>query len=104
VCAFARRWEGRTVLTVVPRLVASVTDNGARLPLGRDLWAETRVVVPPDFGPGSYRNLFTGTLHTPSVSEVGTALAVGEILAEYPVALLEAGPAAPGRDATGTGA
>jgi len=95
LCAFARRRESRTVLTVVPRLVAPVTDNGARLPLGRDLWADTWLVVPGDLGAGPYRNLFTGTELRPSVSDAGTVLAVGEILAEYPVALLEAGPGPP---------
>ncbi|MGE5848687.1 MAG: hypothetical protein ACM362_01005, partial [Candidatus Methylomirabilota bacterium] len=92
LCAFARRRENRAVLTVVPRLVASVTDNGARLPLGRDLWAATWLLVPPDLGAGPYRNLFTGAELRPSSSNDGTALAVGEILADYPVALLEGQP------------
>jgi (1->4)-alpha-D-glucan 1-alpha-D-glucosylmutase len=99
LCAFARRWESQTALIVVPRLVASLTDNGARLPLGRDLWARTWLVVPPEFGAGPYRNLFTGTELRPSVSDAGTVLAVGEILAEYPVALLVGAPDSPRRGA-----
>jgi (1->4)-alpha-D-glucan 1-alpha-D-glucosylmutase len=104
LCAFARRWESRAALTIVPRLTAPITDNGARLPLGRDLWADTWLLLPPDLGPGPFQNLFTGIALRPSEAEAGRVLAVGEILAEYPVALLEAGPAAPGRDATGPGA
>lgn len=89
LCAFARQGDGRTVLTVVPRLTARLTDNGTRLPLGRDLWADTRLVLPRDLDAGSCRNLFTGVGAESSYSEVGTALPVGEILNDFPVALLE---------------
>jgi (1->4)-alpha-D-glucan 1-alpha-D-glucosylmutase len=90
LCAFARQGDGRTVLTVVPRLTARLTDNGTRLPLGRDLWADTWLVLPWDLGSGPCRNLITGVEAEPSHSEAGTALPVGEILADFPVALLEA--------------
>jgi (1->4)-alpha-D-glucan 1-alpha-D-glucosylmutase len=90
LCAFARQGDGRAVLTVVPRLTARLTDNGTRLPLGRDRWADTWLLVPPDLGAGPWRNLFTGVEAEPSNSQAGTALPVGEILSDFPVALLEA--------------
>jgi (1->4)-alpha-D-glucan 1-alpha-D-glucosylmutase len=92
VCAFARRRATGTALTVVPRLTGRLTDNGARLPVGRDVWGNTRVLLPRDFPGQPYLNLFTGTEAQPTGSGSGLSLALGEILAEFPVALLNAGP------------
>jgi (1->4)-alpha-D-glucan 1-alpha-D-glucosylmutase len=89
-CAFARRDQTGAVVTVVPRLTARLTDNGARHPLGHDLWGTTWVALPPELPGGPYLNLFTGTEVGTALSDAGRALAVGEILADFPVALLEA--------------
>ena len=94
LCACARRREGRTVLTVVPRLTACLTDNGARLPLGAEVWGDTWIQLPRDIPEEAYVNLFTGTRVGGRTDDGGTALAAGEILAEYPVALL-ASPSPP---------
>jgi (1->4)-alpha-D-glucan 1-alpha-D-glucosylmutase len=92
VCAFARRRATGAVLTVVPRLTGRLTDNGARLPVGRDVWGDTRVLLPRDFPGQVYLNLFTGAEVRPTGSDSGMSLALGEILVEFPVALLDAGP------------
>jgi (1->4)-alpha-D-glucan 1-alpha-D-glucosylmutase len=89
LCAFARRRATSAALTVVPRLVAGLTDNGARLPLGREVWGDTRVLLPDGVPRGSYVNRFTGMVVTPVESGGGMALHVGDLLAEFPVALLE---------------
>jgi (1->4)-alpha-D-glucan 1-alpha-D-glucosylmutase len=89
LCTFARHGGARTIIIVVPRLVAPLTDNGARLPLGREAWGDTSVALPPDLPPGPYLNLFTGSVIRTSPAGAGLHLAVGEILAEFPVALLE---------------
>jgi (1->4)-alpha-D-glucan 1-alpha-D-glucosylmutase len=80
VCAFARVHADAAVLTVVPRLLAR---RGAdSLPVGADYWADTRVAVPAGV-PAAFRNDFTGErVH-------GTSLAVADVLATFPVALLE---------------
>jgi (1->4)-alpha-D-glucan 1-alpha-D-glucosylmutase len=88
VCAFCRRQGQRTILAVVPRLVARLTENGAELPLGGRIWGDTRLILPTDLPEGSYRNVFTGGVVHPSPTGGGLALVVGEILAEFPVALL----------------
>jgi (1->4)-alpha-D-glucan 1-alpha-D-glucosylmutase len=103
VCAFARRGETRAVLTVVPRLTAPLTDNGARLPLGSDVWDDTRVTLPPEIPRGPYVNLFSGAEVQTAETDSGPALAVGEILGEFPVALLEAPPPPPRGSAVGFG-
>ncbi len=89
LCAFARQAEGRTVLTVVPRLTAGLTDNGARLPLGRDLWGDTWLALPEALPQGPYTNLFTGVEIGGDEHESVPHLVAGEILADFPVSLLE---------------
>ena len=89
LCAFARLREEQATVTVVPRLVASLTEDSSRPPVGSTTWGDTLVVV-PSWRPGSpYRNLFTGeTWESRTVGE-RQMLPVAEVLKEYPVALLE---------------
>jgi (1->4)-alpha-D-glucan 1-alpha-D-glucosylmutase len=87
--AFARRRDTGVVLAVVPRLIASVTDGGARLPLGRAVWQDTWVEVPRDFPDAAYTNVFTGATSMAPLED-GRRIRIGELLAEFPIALLEA--------------
>ncbi len=95
VCAFARRRATGIILTVVPRLTSPLTGDGTRLPLGRAVWGDTRVLLPRDFPGRPYLNLLTGTELQPASSNSERSLALGEVLAEFPVALLDAGPPLP---------
>jgi (1->4)-alpha-D-glucan 1-alpha-D-glucosylmutase len=95
LCAFARRQGTIAVLTVVPRLTAGLTDNGARLPLGNEVWGDTSVALPEEIPRGPYINLFTGAEVRVTERDSGRILAVGEILGEFPAALLEAPALAP---------
>jgi (1->4)-alpha-D-glucan 1-alpha-D-glucosylmutase len=85
VCAFARRLGDRDVVVVVPRLVAPLTDGGARLPLGRDAWGETAILLPPELTGAPRRDAFTGELVAPGP---GGRLLVAHTLREFPIALL----------------
>ncbi|HYL80494.1 MAG TPA: malto-oligosyltrehalose synthase, partial [Candidatus Acidoferrum sp.] len=96
VCAFARRQQGQTILSLVPRLTARLTDKGARLPLGREIWADTWVDLPSAASSDPFHNVFTGAVVEPvSQGDGGLALAVGDLLAEFPVALLATPPLPP---------
>ncbi|MDQ3733076.1 MAG: malto-oligosyltrehalose synthase, partial [Actinomycetota bacterium] len=66
--------RGASVAVVVPRLVLSL----------REGWAGTNVVLPP----GSWTDLVSGAVWS------GEAVSMTELLAAFPVALLERGPAA----------
>jgi len=74
VVAFTRRGD---VLVVVPRLPFRLAGPG-RFPVGRRVWDGTTV----DVGPGGWTDVLSGTEH------VGGRLAVGEVLATLPVAVL----------------
>jgi maltooligosyltrehalose synthase len=76
---------------VVPRLTAALTDGGARVPLGQEAWTDTWVEVPRDFPSGAYTHVFTGAEVEVSADE-GRRLAVRDLLADFPVALVEAVP------------
>ncbi|MDP3908799.1 MAG: hypothetical protein Q8Q14_00255, partial [Gemmatimonadales bacterium] len=89
VCAFARHADSRTVIVVVPRLTARLTGNGARLPLGPSVWADTHVLVPERIAAGVYVDAFSGAEHRSVPHEAVAALAVADLLAHFPVALLE---------------
>lgn len=88
-CAFARLHAEQATVTVVPRLMASLTDDSKRPPMGSEIWSDTWVLV-PSWQPGSpYRNLFTGETLLSRTVEDRQVLPVAKVLGEFPVALLE---------------
>jgi (1->4)-alpha-D-glucan 1-alpha-D-glucosylmutase len=89
VIAFARIDGGTAAITVAPRLVADlIGDRGA--PTGAKVWGEARLELPPELATRHWRCALTGRLMTSSAERGG--LAIGEILASFPVALLIAEP------------
>jgi (1->4)-alpha-D-glucan 1-alpha-D-glucosylmutase len=82
VCAFARMLGAEAALTLAPRLLARRGIDGP--PLGRDWWgSETAARVPPAIGTG-FRNAFTGE----HIAALDGTLALGDVFAHFPVALL----------------
>ena len=89
VCAFERAVNGSSVVVVVPRLYCGLIENENGLPLGAAVWTETRLLLPVEADAGSYRNLLTGEMLRPVPEEGRRSLALAEVLATFPVALLE---------------
>jgi len=81
VIAFARRSAERTAVTVVPRLLAGWLDEGA-LPLGPEVWADTKLGIPPSPGSG-WQDAITGDSHPDQ-----KVIDLGRLLKTFPVALL----------------
>ncbi|HET7459678.1 MAG TPA: malto-oligosyltrehalose synthase [Longimicrobium sp.] len=82
VLAFARRGEGSTLVTVVPRLVGTLmTDRDHALP-DAEVWGDTRIGVSA-LG-GRWRELFSGV--EIEAGDDGPRLA--DVFAHFPVALL----------------
>jgi (1->4)-alpha-D-glucan 1-alpha-D-glucosylmutase len=81
IVAFARATEDHWAVTVVPRFLAGVVQEG-EYPLGPQVWRDSEVVLPGDAAAG-WRNVFTG-----EVIRGARSLRVGEILRHFPVALL----------------
>ena len=91
VVACGRRHGNSLVLAVVPRLVVSLTDGVAQLPVGPPVWAENWLVLPGKPACASYRNVFTGESIRPVRDEKGVRLRLGEVFRSCPVALLIGG-------------
>lgn len=89
VCAFARLHGEQATVTVVPRLMASLTDDPKRPPVGSDTWGDTWVIVPSWRAGSPYRNLFTGENMSSQTVGERQMLPVAELLREFPVALWE---------------
>jgi (1->4)-alpha-D-glucan 1-alpha-D-glucosylmutase len=77
VFAFTRRQGERSAVVIVPRFVTRITDD---LPLGPDVWQDTRIALPFR---SSLTDLFTGK----SLIASGE-LRLADVLADFPVALL----------------
>jgi len=91
VVAFARKRRNTNVLVIVPRLVAGLLDDIDLPPLGPEIWADTRVVLPPGNSAEVYRNALTGEeLRLQSAAGKAT-IDVANMFSEFPAALLFAG-------------
>jgi (1->4)-alpha-D-glucan 1-alpha-D-glucosylmutase len=95
VCAFARSAGCEVVLVTIPRLVAQLTGGVERLPLGSEIWGQTRLLLPPRLASRRYRNLFTGEMLAPASPEGALDLSLGGLLGRFPVALLWSGGPGP---------
>lgn len=90
VCAFSRRLDGQTVLAVVPRLIAGLSADPSRRPLGAEAWGDTWIDLPDGTDTSSrYRNLFTEELLVPKDQDGRSILLLAEVLSHCPVAFLE---------------
>jgi (1->4)-alpha-D-glucan 1-alpha-D-glucosylmutase len=87
--SFARTYEDKTVVAVVPRLVVGLLPEPFTLPLGNGVWGDTRLELPAAAPGAIYRNLFTGETVRPVPVEGRPMCAIAEVLATFPVALLE---------------
>lgn len=89
VCAFERSVNGSSVIVVVPRFCSSLIQDFNGLPLGPDVWQDTRIIQSFDTAASCYRNIFTGEVLSLDQQEGNLSLALRNVLAAYPVALLE---------------
>jgi (1->4)-alpha-D-glucan 1-alpha-D-glucosylmutase len=89
VCAFARIYEDRAVVAIVPVLVKGLCQNAESFPFGPSVWEDTWVIVPSWRSASCYQNLFTGEILSSTEAEGKQILRLAEILGSCPVALLE---------------
>jgi (1->4)-alpha-D-glucan 1-alpha-D-glucosylmutase len=81
--AFDRSGDAGPVLTVVPRLTYGLAGPGT-FAVGTDCWGSTALVLRSG-GPGRWRDVLTGSL----IEAAEGRLAVGDLLGQLPVAVLE---------------
>jgi (1->4)-alpha-D-glucan 1-alpha-D-glucosylmutase len=87
VCAFRRSYREEEVLIIAPVLVVALTRGVERMPIGDEVWMNTR--LPLDDASGrQYRNVLTGEVLTIEGAQ-SRELSLGTILNQFPVAMLE---------------
>ena len=89
ICSFSRKLGNSMALVVVPRFFTRLIQQPESLPLGKDVWQDSFVVLPIEETGMKYRNIFTGEIITPVRHNETTALYLAEIFTNFPVALLE---------------
>ncbi len=90
VCAFERSTNSNSVLVIAPRFFSSLIDSPDGLPLGKEVWKDTRIMQPFEPASSSYTNLLTGEkLHLEKEGDDTLFLPLYGILKSFPVALLE---------------
>jgi len=80
VISFMRKNENHIAVIIAPRFITEVTEQN-KLPLGKKIWENTFIRVP--FETDKLENVITD-----AITGGGTTLQIGEILKEFPVALL----------------
>jgi (1->4)-alpha-D-glucan 1-alpha-D-glucosylmutase len=89
ICAFERSKRDSSILVVVPRFCCSLTGDNTGLPLGPDVWRDTRVVLSSGSAASRFRNVFTDEIIDIDQQKGSVGLMVSDALSDYPVALLE---------------
>lgn len=86
--AFARTSERESVIALAARFFTELGD-AAQLPIGKQVWNETTVLLPDELKSGSYRDVLTGQVLQVKDKEKKKVLLLAEAFAHLPVALLE---------------
>ena len=82
--AFARRHEGRTLITVAPRLIMQAVESNGRLALSPAFWEDTTVQLPQELRGDPFFDLLND--HKPVAS--GPSLPLSDLFLHLPLALL----------------
>jgi (1->4)-alpha-D-glucan 1-alpha-D-glucosylmutase len=86
VVAFARQWNGRTVIALASRFFLKLR-NSHPAPIG-DVWGSTAIILPKKIKHCSLKDVFTGQMLPVEEREGETSLALAKVFSHCPVALL----------------
>ena len=84
--AFARQWNGRTVVALASRFFLKLR-NSHPLPIG-DVWGNTAVLLPKKIKHCCFQDVFTGQTFTVEQREGEAVLPLAQVLSQCTVALL----------------
>jgi malto-oligosyltrehalose synthase len=86
VLALARRYQGEMMLVAVPRLCANLMRGRPRLPLGRDIWRDTRIEIPGEFK--AFRDILTGESLVLNQQNGTSAIFAADLFRKFPAAVM----------------
>jgi (1->4)-alpha-D-glucan 1-alpha-D-glucosylmutase len=90
ICAFARRQGSHGILVVAPRFLTQIVPDPMTLPIGPEVWSDSWVLAPPGWESRCYQNVLTREAVQALPTNDGLRLSLGEVFANFPVALLAA--------------
>lgn len=86
--AFARQRQGGLAVILAPRLYAQLLGDHRRLPLGAEVWGDTRIDLSPVPEAARFDNPLTGATLAVEEEEGRRYIRAREALSDFPVALL----------------
>lgn len=87
LCAFARIYNSRTVVIIVPRLVFGLTGGAESQPVGAEVWRNTAVQLPQGSA-ALWRNVLTRETVAAGKQDGSAMLQTSHALKSFPVAML----------------
>jgi len=88
VCSFARALDAHTVVAVAPRLISKLMNGEERLPQGLGVWGDTSITWPGLQEGSHFHEIFSDRALIAERYGDDAVLRVGDILTEFPIALL----------------
>jgi maltooligosyltrehalose synthase len=92
VFAFRRRQGDREAVVAVPRLITRLLGDSHEAALGEAVWQDTRLRIPGINPQQTWHHVFTGEPVRMATDDGQPTLAVADLMAQFPVALLVAQP------------
>lgn len=82
--AFARTFEDEAIIAVVPRLISNEISEENPIPVGENIWQDTKIILPEEYSTCKWKDILTGREFIGSES----CIEVGKVLGILPVAVL----------------
>ncbi|MDQ3186121.1 MAG: malto-oligosyltrehalose synthase [Pseudomonadota bacterium] len=88
VCAFARHYGDEAMLVVAPRLLGGLMGEHGRPPIGKPVWGDTWLWLPPEQRHEKWVNTLTGEIFSTQTSGEEHGFALAQLFKAFPYALL----------------
>ena len=85
---FARIQEDQIAIVVIPRFIATFGLEPNTWPLGKDVWEDTHLQLPSNWGTPSFRNIFSDEIVGSTQEQEKGIVLIADVLQHFPVALL----------------
>ena len=89
LCAFARIHEEHVAITLTPRFFQGLVSDPHTLPIGKSVWEETWIPLPPECAGSRYQDVLTGEIRNPIHQDGVVGLPLETVFQHFPLALLE---------------
>ncbi|KIO47904.1 malto-oligosyltrehalose synthase [Nitrosospira sp. NpAV] len=100
VCAFARHLGDETLLVMVPRLLGGLLGEHGRMPVGKSVWGDTWLELPPERMHEKWDNILTGEAFSLQTLAGTHGFSLAQLFGTFPYALLRAHGTGDGRNET----